>query len=141
MREKQKTTLNEYYGEKLKTQADELKNYLDSNNSIIKSNPQLNARYNKIVDMYDNAVENKDYEMLIAVKYNFFEIFKICKSVSLFHKWSKKKYFIDKQAANELIEKGNNAIINNNIKELEDIIKKLFELMPPSPPEYECRLY
>lgn len=76
MSEEKDTRLNNDEWEKLKEITDKLINYLDFNYSKIESVSQLKLRYDKVVDMYNIAVENKDQEMLESVKDKFIEIFK-----------------------------------------------------------------
>lgn len=76
MPEKNEITLTNDEWKKLKEITDELINYLDFNYSIIESVSQLKLRYDKVVNMYNIAVENKDQKMLESVKDKLIGIFK-----------------------------------------------------------------
>lgn len=93
MSEKNETKLNNYEWEKLKKITDELINYLDFNNSLIESDSQLKQRYNKVVDMYNYAVENKDQEMVESVKDKLIVILK--DSIRMHRFYEKSEYEFD----------------------------------------------
>lgn len=92
MSEKNETKLNNYEWEQLKKISGELINYLDYNYSIIESSSQLKARYDEVVGMYNNAVENKDQEMLESVKDKLIEILKDSIRISAFYEKSEYEF-------------------------------------------------
>ena len=120
--------------DELKDETDQLIADIEAN--LDKAEPQTKVLYEQMKGMYDNAVETKNDQLLANVKDKMQFIFAQIHETELimftFLEFASSGEFIDQNAANDLIQRGNSALSNGNIDELRSIVSQLYKITKPS---------